>query len=214
MNALHLCLLLCTAVVSTGAAGMIDPPHRRGNLRRKLLRPVCPVSEPTPGDMCTEEGTRCGYGSETCCGVTHASFVCECANGAFRCLNTDACLHPQCDEGNRNLDSESSDDNSSDESSEEDSSSFDGSSSEDSSSEDDSSSSDQSSSDDNGATNSPFCPATTPGFGDQCTIQSLRCEYGSLTCCGETTPSQACTCSGGQFACVFIDRCIAGCDQV
>ena len=98
------------------------------------------------------------------------------------------------------------------------SSSLDGSSSDESSSSSHSNSSsgsaslDESSSDD-GANNSPFCPATQPGFGDACTLQRLRCEYGSETCCGMTTPSVACTCSGGQFACFFLDRCRGPCDS-
>lgn len=56
------------------------------------------------GAPCDEEGQRCASGSETCCGETYDSFVCECApswdgSGAleYQCYNTDACFIPDCD---------------------------------------------------------------------------------------------------------------------
>ena len=52
----------------------------------------CPPGEPEPGSDCDVEGARCEYGSETCCGVTYPSFVCECQAGNFGCYYTDACM--------------------------------------------------------------------------------------------------------------------------
>lgn len=54
--------------------------------------PGCPAAEPEPGSDCDDEGARCEYGSETCCGVTYPSFVCECGGGHFMCYYTDACM--------------------------------------------------------------------------------------------------------------------------
>ena len=52
----------------------------------------CPPGWPDPGAACTVEGTRCEYGSETCCGLTHPSYVCQCSGGSFGCYYTDACM--------------------------------------------------------------------------------------------------------------------------
>ncbi|KAL7440436.1 hypothetical protein ACHAXH_006871 [Discostella pseudostelligera] len=53
------------------------------------------------GAQCSEEGMRCADGStESCCGETYNSFVCDCAimEGTlqYTCISTDACLAP-CD---------------------------------------------------------------------------------------------------------------------
>jgi hypothetical protein len=52
----------------------------------------CPAAWPEPGSACSVEGASCEYGSETCCGVTHPSYVCQCQAGLFACYYTDACM--------------------------------------------------------------------------------------------------------------------------
>jgi len=52
----------------------------------------CPADSPEAGSACEVEGARCEYGSETCCGETHPSYVCQCSGGAFGCYYTDACM--------------------------------------------------------------------------------------------------------------------------
>ena len=58
-----------------------------------------------PNAYCTVEGSKCTDGEETCCGVTHPSLECECAdfggdpdNPQFQylCHFLDACLFPSC----------------------------------------------------------------------------------------------------------------------
>ena len=55
------------------------------------------------GATCYEEGSTCTDGStETCCGETFDSFVCDCANVddgklQFMCRYTDACFAPSCE---------------------------------------------------------------------------------------------------------------------
>ena len=51
----------------------------------------CPDAPPDPRDPCAGD-IRCAYGAETCCGVTHDSYVCSCEGGVFTCFATDACL--------------------------------------------------------------------------------------------------------------------------
>jgi hypothetical protein len=51
----------------------------------------CPAAWPTPGSFCVGD-LSCEYGSETCCGATHPSFVCQCSGGVFGCYYTDACM--------------------------------------------------------------------------------------------------------------------------
>ena len=54
--------------------------------------PSCPTEWPGPSTACTVDGVRCEYGSETCCGETHPSYVCQCGGGSFGCYYTDACM--------------------------------------------------------------------------------------------------------------------------
>jgi hypothetical protein len=56
---------------------------------------MCPTAMPFAGDGCGG-AMHCEYGSETCCGKTHPSYVCDCREGRFDCLYTDACLIPGC----------------------------------------------------------------------------------------------------------------------
>ena len=51
----------------------------------------CPPAWPEPGASCVGD-MYCEYGSETCCGETHPSFVCRCSGGVFGCYYTDACM--------------------------------------------------------------------------------------------------------------------------
>jgi hypothetical protein len=53
--------------------------------------PDCPADsrEPCVGDI------SCNYGTETCCGETYASMICDCFDGSFSCYFTDACLVPE-----------------------------------------------------------------------------------------------------------------------
>ncbi|KAL7472667.1 hypothetical protein ACHAXS_013038 [Conticribra weissflogii] len=53
------------------------------------------------GESCREEGSTCSVGTETCCGETFDSFVCECVDVdgelKYQCFFTDACLRPPCE---------------------------------------------------------------------------------------------------------------------
>lgn len=55
----------------------------------------CPV-EPPIGEACVQDGLRCQYGTECCCGQCYPSLVCDCHGGQFGCYYTDACLIPGC----------------------------------------------------------------------------------------------------------------------
>jgi hypothetical protein len=59
---------------------------------------MCPGTQPAAGAACSGS-TRCEYGTETCCGNTYPSIVCECQSGGFNCYYTDACLIPGCPDG-------------------------------------------------------------------------------------------------------------------
>ena len=57
---------------------------------------ICPDKEPLGGSnvMCSKD-LKCSYGTESCCGKTYDSLVCECSAGSgFGCFFTDACLSP------------------------------------------------------------------------------------------------------------------------
>ena len=56
---------------------------------------ACPASAPVGVGSCSGE-LHCEYGTETCCGVTHPSLVCQCSGGQWGCYNTDACFIPAC----------------------------------------------------------------------------------------------------------------------
>lgn len=58
---------------------------------------TCPGTAPFDG-TCSGNLT-CTYGTETCCGMTYPSTVCNCKNGRFQCYATDACLIPSCPDG-------------------------------------------------------------------------------------------------------------------
>ncbi len=58
---------------------------------------ACPA-EPFSQEACVA-GTRCDYGTESCCGETYPAVVCMCvASGQWTCMYTDACLIPSCEE--------------------------------------------------------------------------------------------------------------------
>ena len=57
---------------------------------------MCPSTQPTSGVTSCSGSERCEYGTESCCGNTHPSLVCECQSGTFYCYYTDACLIPGC----------------------------------------------------------------------------------------------------------------------
>ena len=50
----------------------------------------------TPGGQCSEEGSSCTEGTETCCGETFPSLECDCMGGSWMCRSTDACMVPIC----------------------------------------------------------------------------------------------------------------------
>ena len=52
---------------------------------------VCEVN-----GVCSDEGSRCTIGTESCCGQTHDSIVCTCMSGQYLCHYTDACMVPSC----------------------------------------------------------------------------------------------------------------------
>jgi hypothetical protein len=55
----------------------------------------CPAEAPG-GGACAEEGLRCEYGEECCCGQCYPSLVYTCNGGQWAGFNTDACLRPSC----------------------------------------------------------------------------------------------------------------------
>lgn len=48
------------------------------------------------GLTCTEAGSTCSVGDETCCGETYPSMQCECDGSQYFCFYTDACMMPTC----------------------------------------------------------------------------------------------------------------------
>ena len=54
------------------------------------------VEECEIGGPCSQEGANCAIGRESCCGETFNSIECECSGGEWMCLNTDACMRPDC----------------------------------------------------------------------------------------------------------------------
>lgn len=55
---------------------------------------MCPATAPI-GESC-QGNLHCEYGTETCCGETHPSIVCDCRDGSYACHYTDACFRPGC----------------------------------------------------------------------------------------------------------------------
>lgn len=53
---------------------------------------ACPDAAPFSGTC--EGALHCEYGTESCCGETYPSLVCNCVSGDWQCFNTDACLIP------------------------------------------------------------------------------------------------------------------------
>jgi len=58
--------------------------------------PIIEVLECGFQETCSEAGTTCTVGTETCCGVTHNSMECICRGGQYRCMYTDRCMIPSC----------------------------------------------------------------------------------------------------------------------
>lgn len=55
----------------------------------------------SPNSPCSEEGSVCTEGTETCCGQTFPSLQCDCADSGggkleYMCMYTDACMVPNC----------------------------------------------------------------------------------------------------------------------
>jgi hypothetical protein len=58
---------------------------------------VCPDKEPIGSDAVCSKDLKCTYGTESCCGKTFDSLVCQCSAGeVFGCFFTDACFTPSC----------------------------------------------------------------------------------------------------------------------
>ena len=53
----------------------------------------CPAS-PAFSGKCSNEGLKCDYGQECCCGKCYPSTVCSCMGGSWACYATDACMLP------------------------------------------------------------------------------------------------------------------------
>jgi len=86
----------CSLLAAAGCGGSVGLSGDRDSSSDTADAPDqpawCPPDWPDPGSACEVEGGRCEYGSETCCGVTYPSFVCQCGGGSFGCYYTDACM--------------------------------------------------------------------------------------------------------------------------
>lgn len=111
----------------------------------------CPIDQPDPGDSCTVDPREtCAYGTESCCGETFDSLLCECIDGEWTCLVTDACLDPPCQQ----------------------------------------------------------CPEELPGT-PECSVPLGKiCSFGTESCCGETFDEIECTCEEFGWACLNTDTCL------
>ena len=80
-------LAICVVTAFTGCEEAAQQDPDGGNPKS------CPATEPnfTQPQSC-EGDVRCSYGTESCCGETYDSFVCNCRDGEFSCFFTDACL--------------------------------------------------------------------------------------------------------------------------
>jgi len=63
--------------------------------------PIIEVLGCGPQEKCSEAGTTCMGGSETCCGVTYDSMICTCESGddgrlRYQCMYMDRCMIPSC----------------------------------------------------------------------------------------------------------------------
>jgi len=63
--------------------------------------PIIEVLKCGSQGKCSEAGTTCTVGTETCCGVTHDSMECTCESGddgrlQYQCKYTDRCMFPSC----------------------------------------------------------------------------------------------------------------------
>lgn len=58
--------------------------------------------------------------------------------------------------------------------------------------------------------NCPKCPVKPPvEEGSICAAKGMKCEYGVEHCCGETTPTNSCSCTeDGTFDCFISDNCV------
>ena len=52
------------------------------------------VEKCSPGGTCSEDGSSCGVGKQTCCGETYDSLKCTCMSGSWMCFATEACMMP------------------------------------------------------------------------------------------------------------------------
>lgn len=88
-----ICQLCADGVITSCAAGKCVEGAC------EVVYPGCPTPEEEPAcpaewssaNACTGDQV-CTYGSESCCGETYASVICQCVDGAFGCHYTDACL--------------------------------------------------------------------------------------------------------------------------
>eukprot|EP00573_Skeletonema_grethae_P005682 CAMPEP_0201712690 /NCGR_PEP_ID=MMETSP0578-20130828/59771_1 /ASSEMBLY_ACC=CAM_ASM_000663 /TAXON_ID=267565 /ORGANISM="Skeletonema grethea, Strain CCMP 1804" /LENGTH=654 /DNA_ID=CAMNT_0048201753 /DNA_START=24 /DNA_END=1988 /DNA_ORIENTATION=+ len=71
------------------------------NVARPTLQPSifrASSEECVSGGRCSEAGSTCAIGEETCCGETYDSIVCDCTGGQWLCRTTDACNRPDCED--------------------------------------------------------------------------------------------------------------------
>lgn len=57
---------------------------------------ACPATAASGTCTAEQDGAACNWGKETCCGLCSASFHCDCKDGRWLCLYTDACFSPDC----------------------------------------------------------------------------------------------------------------------
>lgn len=77
-------------VIKADAAANVGVP----SLQPSILR--AGIDQCSINGMCSEEGSTCAIGKETCCGETFNSTECVCTGGEWLCRATDACNRPDC----------------------------------------------------------------------------------------------------------------------
>jgi len=93
----------CSEIDDSSGVGMTTTttPATESEGLPTLIDATQAVESCTPGGACSEAGSSCSDGTETCCGQTYPSLQCDCTdngNGVleYMCMATDSCMLPSC----------------------------------------------------------------------------------------------------------------------